>query len=335
MQDLSTIWGSIASKIANAVGEKLSTQLGQSAKRMQPAGKLAKQSLGAFAKILQPHNPDPLASIQGMFQQIMQGLRGSGKSAKSHLAQDGQSLFGGGKQSDFWTHFFPPRVPKLTGGGQPGNAQASPPSADNGSSPQSSLPTIKQFFSWMTGRTGQRVEHLKEKAQSRLDAAAKHRESFGKTIGTADYDEKAHKVAIKAEKAATERLAQATTLEGRATLTGAGASSKVAAALGNLGGGLLGLAGRFALPAALATTVIKLPWTLANMAGARIGHLREQGEFMGGTAAIGTKFDRMTDQLGARNSRDTSASGQWLTDETNKLRSNLQPINSAFVNPGE
>lgn len=132
MHDLVSAWGAIAAKIANAVKEKLSTQLAETAARFNVSAR---------------------------------GRQGK----QLPIAQVASQLFSGGdaKQQDLWGQFLKretrptnavtPRqlmqseTSANNGGGRSSIAAASPPTANSGSPPPSS--TIRQFFQWMgTGR---------------------------------------------------------------------------------------------------------------------------------------------------------------------------------------
>ncbi len=176
-----------------------------------------------------------------------------------------------------------------------------------------------------------RSARLQTKAQKRLDNAIRTRDTLGGKIGTSSYNEAAHKQAIASVKAAQERLGQATGLNAKATTMGAGASTKVAEALGRLGGGLIGL-GKLGWPVAMASFVARTPWIVRDLNDARINSLRHRGDHMGENAAAMTIFDKMTAQLAAKQVKDTAESTQWLVDEQNKLRRNLQPIGAKIEN---
>lgn len=178
-----------------------------------------------------------------------------------------------------------------------------------------------------------RAARLRTKAQARLNSALKAKNTIASKVGSAGYDPQRHRLATMAAKAAQERLGQATALDARATFATAGASGKVADALRGLGTGIVGMGVRMALPATLAAAVLRMPWMLRDAGVARIAALRSQGgEHRGQMAAAALSYDLMTDRLNARQTRETAASTQWLVDENNKLRQNLQPIASAATN---
>ncbi len=177
-----------------------------------------------------------------------------------------------------------------------------------------------------------RAARLKVIAQKRLQQASAAVKSSLTSKGKPGWHPAAHGKLLAAQRAAKQRLAQATGLQAKATNLGANAANKVAAGLATLALKIPMLAMRAAGPAAAVAGVARLPFWLAAHNDARIGSLRQRGDYNGRVAASMARYDESRANIRALSARDTAGSTDFLVQEQIKLANTLRPIQNALTN---
>jgi len=180
--------------------------------------------------------------------------------------------------------------------------------------------------------TWMRAARLKVIAQKRLQQATAAVKSSLASKGKPGWHPAAHGKLLAAQRAAKQRLAQATGLQAKATNLGAAAANKVAAGLATLALKIPMLAMRAAGPAAAVAGVARFPFWLAAHNDARIGALRQRGDYNGRVAASMARYDESRANIRALSARDTAGSTDFLVQEQIKLANTLRPIQNALTN---